>query len=131
MSSFQYDPPPSQSDGFLQTVRLVDDGEPIATARWHAAPGDADGVVQILDFRVDPSRGRRGHGKRLLAAVIEQCLVYHKLRKRPLRRLWLTLHHKRHVIARAFFLSQGFTHTATIKDVAADGDLLVYVRTFD
>lgn len=131
MSSFQYEPPVAKSDGFLQTVRLVDDGEPIGAARWHAPPGDSDGVVQILEFRVDPSRGRRGNGKRLLAAVIEQCVAYHKLRKRPFRRLWLTLHHKQHVIARAFFLSQGFTHTATIKEIAADGDLLVYVRTFD
>jgi GNAT superfamily N-acetyltransferase len=131
MSSFQYDPPISKSDGLLQTVRLIDEGEPIGTARWHAAPDEPDGLVQILDFRVDPSHGRHGHGKRLLAAVIEQCLLYHKLRKRPFRRLWLPLHHKRHVIARAFFLSQGFTHTATIKDIASDGDLLVYVRTFD
>lgn len=131
MSSFQYDPAITQADGFLQTVRLLDEGEPIGTARWSASPDDPDGVVQILDFRVALAHGRRGHGKRLLAAVIEQCLAYHKLSKRRFRRLWLPLHHKRHLIARAFFLSQGFTHTATIKDIAADGDLLVYVRTFD
>jgi hypothetical protein len=36
------------------------------------------------------------------------------------------------VIARAFFLSQGFTHIVTTKDLLLPtDDLLIYVRTFD
>ena len=66
-----------------------------------------------------------------MAALVEQCQLYHRNRKKTFRRLWLTLGHKRHVIARAFFLSQGFTHVSTIKDIARDEDLLAYIRAFD
>jgi GNAT superfamily N-acetyltransferase len=134
MPTFQYDPPLpplGNNDGLLQTVRLIEGCDTLATAIWHSAPDDTDGIVQLIDFRVVPTEGRRGHGKRLLTALIDQCLQYHRLRGRPLRRLWMPLHHKRHVIARAFFLSQGFTHTITLKDLAIDQELLVYVRTFD
>jgi len=134
MPSFEYDPslpPIEKTDGILQTVRLCAGRDTLGTAIWHCPPDDTDGIVQLIDFRVIRSQGRRGHGKRLLTAVIEQCLQYHRLRERPLRRIWMPLHHKRHVIARAFFLSQGFTHTVTLKDLAIDQELLVYVRTFD
>ena len=131
MSFLQYDPPLAEDNGVLQTVRLVEEGEAIAVARWYAPPDEGDGVVQLIDFRVEPAHGRRGHGRRLLAAVVEQCLIYHRLRRQTFRRMWMPLHQKRQVIARAFFLSQGFTHVSTLKEIAGDGDLLIYVRTFD
>ena len=38
---------------------------------------------------------------------------------------------KQQVIARAFLISQGFVHTATIKELLLDEDALVYVKTFN
>lgn len=128
---FRYDPPISPTAGILQTISLIEDGKAVGVGRWHSAPDETEGVAQIIEFYVPPAHQRQGHGKRLLAALIDQCQLYHRQRKTPFRRLWLPLHHKRHVLARAFFLSQGFNHTATIKEIARDEDLLVYVRTFE
>jgi GNAT superfamily N-acetyltransferase len=132
MPPISCDPPLAASDGFLQIVRLTEDGRPMGSARWHSPTGSSDGVVQILDFHIDLKFQRQGYGKRLLTAVIEQCIAYHKLRQIPLRRIWLGLNHRRHVIARAFFLSQGFTHIVTAKELLLPtDDLLIYVRTFN
>lgn len=131
MSSFQYDPPIGKTNGTLQTIRLMEGRQTIGSARWHAAADDDDGIVQILEFQIEPAHGRQGHGRRLMAALVEQCHAYHRLHGTPLRRIWMTLHHERHILARAFFLSQGFTHTTSIRDVARFEELLVYVRSFD
>jgi ribosomal protein S18 acetylase RimI-like enzyme len=125
------DPPLTPITPFLQTVALSQNNRAVATARWHVAPDAPDGVVQLLDFTVVPVRRRQGLGKQLLAALVEQCHAYHRARQVPLRRVWISLRQKQHVIARAFFMSQGFTHIATIKDLLKDEDALIYIRTFD
>ena len=78
-----------------------------------------------------PAVRRRGHGRRLPGAMVQQWMAYHAGRKTRLRNGWVMLRHKRHVNARAFFLSQGFNHVATIKDLLDGEDALVYVRTFN
>ena len=104
---------------------------PIGTAIWQSDTASDDGVAQILDFNITPAVFRQGNGKRLLASLVTQMLAYHRSRNLPARRLWILLRQKRHVIARAFFASQGFTHIATVKEVLRDEDGLIYVRTFD
>jgi hypothetical protein len=51
--------------------------------------------------------------------------------KLRLRRLWVSVEQKTQVIARAFLTQHGFHHTATMKELLADQDALIYVRTFD
>jgi ribosomal protein S18 acetylase RimI-like enzyme len=131
MADLTFDPAVANTDGFLQTVRLHVDGKVIASARWHVLPGTPDGVAQIVEFHVLPPYQRRGHGKRLMTALIEQVRAYHQIRKIPLRRLWIGLRHKSHVVARAFFASQGFTHVGTAKDLLLDEELLIYLRAFN
>src|SRR2546422_456048 len=118
MPQFAYDPPASgPAAGMLQTIRMTEAGRPAGVARWHAAADDSgdDGVVQLVDFSVAPEFRRRGYGRQLLAAVVDQARAYHRARGTTLRRMWVVLRHRRHVVARAFFLSQGFTHVATLK----------------
>jgi GNAT superfamily N-acetyltransferase len=131
MPEFTLEPPTAPTPEFLQTIRMTEDGKPVGAATWHAAQDTDDGVVQIVEFQIAQPMRRRGHGKRLLAAMVQQWTAYHAARKTPLRSAWLLLRHKRHVIARAFFLSQGFNHIATIKDLLEGEDGLVYVRTFN
>jgi ribosomal protein S18 acetylase RimI-like enzyme len=88
-------------------------------------------VAQIVNFHVLAPYQRRGPGKRLMGALIDQLRAYHQARRMPLRRVWIGLRHKSHVIGRAFFASQGFTHVATVKDLLTDEDLLIYMRTFN
>ena len=135
MPSFNHQPQlPSlardEGEGFLQTIQLRDRSEILATARWHAPMGQ-QGVVQLIELVVSPSHCRRGHGSTLLREVIQQATALHKLKKLRLRRLWVSVEQKTQVIARAFLTQHGFHHTATIKELLADQDALIYVRTFD
>ena len=131
MPEFTYDPAITPTTGFLQTIRMNEGGQPIGTAVWHAAVDSKDGIVQILEFNIAPQLRRHGSGKRLMAALVGQVLAYHRARKMPLRRLWAALRHKSQIIARAFFASEGFTHIATVKDLLANEEALIYIRTFD
>lgn len=131
MPEFIYDPPISPTPGLIQTIRMNEGQASIGTAIWQSASASDDGVAQILDFNITAALCRQGNGKRLLAGLVAQMLAYHRSRDIPARRLWILLRQKRHVIARAFFASQGFTHIATVKEVLRDEDGLIYVRTFD
>ena len=131
MPQFTYDPPISRAVGLIQTVRMHEGEIPVGTAIWQSATASDDGVIQILDFNIAAPLCRQGNGGRLMAALVTQTLAYHRSRKIPARRLWIILRQKRHVIARAFFASQGFTHIATVKDLLRDEDGLIYIRTFD
>src|SRR5690349_21479965 len=132
MPQFTFEPPTAPTPGFLQTIRMTEDGKSVGTATWHSAHDTQDGVAQIVEFQIAPPMQRRGHGKQLPAAMVQQWVAYHAARRMPLRRsAWVILRHKRHVIARAFFLSQGFNHVATIKDLLDGEDALVYARTFN
>ena len=131
MPHFTHDPPTAPRAGFIQTIRMLENDRSIGLARWHAADDSPDGVIQILDFNIEPAYRRQGHGKRLMAALVDECLAYSRARRQPLRRLWLTVRQKKQVIARAFMLSQGFSHIATIRDLLEGEDALVCIRTFD
>lgn len=131
MPHFTYDPSTAAQAGFVQTITMSERGKRLGVARWHAADDSPDGVVQILDFQIDPPFRRQGNGKKMMAALVEQCLAYSRTRRQPLRRLWVSVRQKKQVIARAFILSQGFTHIATIRDLLDGEDALVCIRTFD
>jgi GNAT superfamily N-acetyltransferase len=131
MPQLIYDPPTAPIAGFCQTIRMTEGDQIVGTAIWHAATDTHDGVVQILDFSIVKPHCRQGYGKRLMAAVVTETLAYHRARKVAPRRLWVLLRQKRHIIARAFFASQGFTHIGTVKDLLTGEDGLIYIRTFD
>ena len=131
MPSFTFDPPTAATAGFTQAIRMNVGERRTGTALWHAATDSTDGVVQILDFQIAEPHRRQGNGKRLMAALVQETLAYHRARNIPARRLWVALRQKRHVIARAFFASQGFSHVATVKELLTDEDALIYIRTFD
>ena len=136
MPNFRHEPelPSSGSaierDGFSQTIQLRDGDKTLATALWYA-PAGQQGVVQLIELTVDPSHCRHGLGSSLLREVIQQAISLHNLRKRRLRRIWVSVGQKTQVIARAFLTQHGFHHTATIKELLDHQDALVYVRTFD
>lgn len=135
----RYDPAlPAGSAGsapeapFIQTIRCVDGrGELMGDVIWHVPAGAADGVFQILHLRVRPGFGRQGLGGRLMEAAIAQAEQWHRARRIPLRRAWLSVEQKSQVIARAFLTGQGFHHIATASNLHRDQDALIYIRAFD
>ena len=139
MPELIYDPPVNARDardarearGFTQCIALVERDQSIALARWHAPREANDGVMQILDLIVAPEHGRKGHGRALLRAAIEQASEYFRARELRLRRVWILVQQKQQVIGRAFFTQNGFHHVATIPDLLRDQDALVYVRSMD
>ena len=134
MPDFSFDPalPASAAqDGFVQTITLRQGEQTLGFARWHAPCDTAQGVIQLLDLFIHPPHRRSGHGGRLLRAVIEQVTRHQRLRKHPLRRIWVSVEQKAQVNARAFLTQHGFHHTATIADLLKAQDALVYVRSFD
>jgi ribosomal protein S18 acetylase RimI-like enzyme len=131
MPQYAFEPPTAPTPGFVQTIRMSENGKPIGMAAWHAAQDTNDGVVQIVEFQIVPEDRRRGHGRALLTMMVRQWAAYHASRKTSLRSAWVVLRQKRHVIARSFFMSQGFNHVATVKDLFDGEDALVYVRAFN
>ena len=135
MADFLYDPPLPEKPAkalqpITQIIRLMQDKTEIAIARWHASD-PATGVVQLIDLTVHAPYRRIRHGKRVMTAIVAQCHAWHASHGHNLRRIWMTLRQKEQVIARAFFVQNGFTHTGTIKELLCDEDALVYFRTFD
>jgi GNAT superfamily N-acetyltransferase len=128
-----YDPPVSATttDPFLQTIQLNAGDQIIARARWISGAEPAEGVVQVLELTVAPAHRRQGHGKRLMNLLTDQCRQHFKLRTAKLRRQWIAVDQKRHVIARSFLMGFTFNHVATVKELLKDQDLLTYMRTFD
>ena len=123
----------------IQTIELFgdnhDDGDNavrvIGKAVWHADVATTDGVIQILEFSIDPTVRRQGFGKLLMGEVVRQSLAYQSLRKIALRRLWISLRQKTQIQARAFVSSVGFIHLGTVKELLTGEDAMIYVRTFD
>jgi GNAT superfamily N-acetyltransferase len=127
------DPPVTANspDPFLQTIRLKDGDQVIGHARWISGCEPAEGVVQIVELSIAPAHRRQGNGKRLMEALTRQCKEHFKLRKARLRRQWLALDQKRHVISRSFLMQFTFHHVGTVNELLKDEDLLIYMRTFD
>ena len=124
--------PPTRPAGaalpFVQTLKMSDDVEPIGHATW--ATG-GDGIVQLLDLSIQPHHRRRGHGRHFFRSVAEHAKAYHRLGGTPLRRVWVTVGHKRHVVGRAFLTGEGFHLLTSTSGLYTDEDLLVYVKSFD
>jgi len=137
MAQAAYFPPLSQgaeSQGiqqpFIQRIELREGATTIATAHWHTTGGQ-EGVVQLLDLSVVPEHRRKGHGSALMAAFKEQAALYGKTAGIPTRRLWVSVEQKTQVNARAFLTRHGFHHVATIRELLAKQDALVYLLSLD
>jgi GNAT superfamily N-acetyltransferase len=135
----RYDPPlpakgagPAPGAPFIQSIQCLNAGGIVmGKAIWHAPDGAADGVFQILHLQVRPELRRQGLGGRLLEASIIQATQWHRARRIPLRRAWLSVEQKSQVIARAFLTQHGFHHIATASNLHKDQDALIYIRAFD
>jgi len=132
MPDLHYIPPiahPSDQP-FLQRIDLIEGSSTIATAHWHAPVG-LEGVIQLLDLTVIPEHRRKGQGSTLLTAFIEQSVLYGKTTGILTRRIWMSVEQKTQVNARAFLTRHGFHHVATIKELLARQDALVYLKSLD
>jgi GNAT superfamily N-acetyltransferase len=118
------------TNGFLQTITLVDGKKTIGLARWHCG-AELDGAVQLVELLIDDQLRRKGNGSAILAAVIEQARAYHQLRKSQLRRMWAHVAQKSQINARAFLGRHGFHHISTITNLLKRQDGLIYMKTFD
>lgn len=130
MIHVEVNPPVSADDGslpFVQTVRLADGGRAVGHAVWTTG---GDGIAQLVHLSIDPAHRRRGLGRHLYRAVVEQCRTYHR-GPMSFRRLWVAVPHKRFVVGRAFLTGEGFHLLTSSAGVYADEDLLVYVRSYD
>lgn len=115
---------------FIQTLNIVKNRRTIGRLTWYA-PDTEDGVVQILDIRVEPAYQRQNHGSALLRACYEQAFaLFNKLDIRP-RRIWVAVEQKMHVQARAFLSRHGFHHVSSVKNIFQDQESLIYLRAFD
>jgi len=132
MPDIDYSPPISRppEQPFLQRIDLREATATIATARWHVPVGQ-EGVAQLLDLAVIPEHRRKGHGSTLLGAFIEQAVLYGQFARVPTRRLWVSVEQKTQINARAFLTRHGFHHVATIKELLAAQDALVYLKSLD
>ena len=134
MPDFRYYPPvdsiPATLGGFVQEIRVEDRRQLLAFARWHAPTGE-QGVVQLLELTVVPERRRQGFGGSLLRESIRQAASYHRAAAIPFRRFWVSVEQKSQVVARAFLTQHGFHHVATIANLVAKQDALIYVKSMD
>ena len=131
MPQFTFEPGTSPVAGLRQSICMSEGRTVIGSAAWHSPIDSKDGVIQILEFSIADAVRRQGNGKQLMGSLVREAIAYHQSRQVRLRRLWVALRQKKHIIARAFFASQGFTHIATVKDLLTDEDALIYIRTFD
>ncbi len=133
MPDIRFDPPlPStwEDHPFVQRVELHENDRVIATAQWHAPAGN-DGVVQLLDLSVEPSHRRQGLAGLILTAATKQIVALGKLRKTPVRRIWINVEQKTQIQARAFLTKHSYHHVATVKELLKQQDALVYMRSLD
>ena len=124
-------PPAKPVATLLQRIELRDaQGQLIGAAAWHLNCVD-EGVVQLVELTIDPKLRRQGHAGALLNETIAQARSVCRMKRVPLRRVWVALEQKTQVLARAFLTKHGFHHTSSVTDLLRDQDLLVYVRSFD
>jgi GNAT superfamily N-acetyltransferase len=133
MIQFHCDPPlPAlpHEKMFTQTIRLCDGDHELSRVTW-AAAAPSEGAVQILELRTDPSVRRAGHARQVLRRLLEQARALHQLREEPLRRLWIGVGHKTHVVARSLLSSEGFHLISSTGGLLMDQELLIYVKSLD
>ena len=110
------------------TVRLLDADRPVGRATWVITDA-GEGLVQVLSITIAPPDQRRGHGRQLLQALYGAARA--ELGTQPLRRAWIGVGNKVHVVARAFLTGEGFHHVGSNSGIYRDQDLLIYVKSFD
>lgn len=119
------------TQAFGQQVELLEGDDVVAHGRWLCSADISEGVVQILELTVSPTRARRGHGRQVMSAITEEAKRYFESRKVRLRRIWIAVEQKRQVIGRSFLMKFGFHHVGTVHEMLKDEDMLIYMRTFD
>lgn len=87
------------------------------------------GVVLIAHLEVEADHRRRGHGSRLLDALVRDAMSDPAVGR--LRRIVAPVAQKSQVHARAFFTRHGFHHTGTLNDLLRGEDLLIYSKAYD
>lgn len=130
MAQFRYAPPLERLSlvvGF-QTVELQDRRTPVARAVWQSLPS-VPGGCQLLWAEVTMEHRRRGNGSQVFAEATRQARLHFKSLRQPLRRM-MALIPQPNVSGRAWLVRNGFVHVNTLNDLAADGDVLVMLRTF-
>jgi GNAT superfamily N-acetyltransferase len=131
MITFDHQPPidsAKQGQAFIEVICMNDGTRRLGRAVWGLT---APGVVQLLEFEIEPAVRRSGHGRRLLTELIEQARQLHRLRRETLRRLWIGVGHKSQVVGRSFLTGQGFHHVGSTCGLLEDEDMLVYVKSLD
>jgi ribosomal protein S18 acetylase RimI-like enzyme len=110
------------------TVQLLDGDRPVGRATWAITDPD-EGLIQVLSITITPADQRRGHGRQLLQAMYAAARA--ELGTQPLRRAWIGVGNKVHVVARAFLTGEGYHHVGSNSGIYRDQDLLIYVKSFD
>ena len=133
MPDASFDPPlpTGPIDGFIQTVFLHEDKQPIGHAKWHVVGDGSTGIAQLLELTITPPHRRAGHGQALLTATLEQIRKFFRGKKLPPRRVWMNVNQKDQVNGRALLTEMGFHHVATIGALLKDQDALIYVLSLD
>ena len=111
-----------------RTVELHVEGRSVGRATW-AVTDQVEGLIQLLSIEIEPADQRRGHGHRLLHDLY--AAARSGLAPRPLRRAWVAVGNKAHVVARAFLTGEGYHHVGSNGGIYRDQDVLIYVRSFD
>ena len=111
-----------------ESVHLLAGDRPIGIGTFAVTEAD-EGLIQILSLAIEPADQRRGHGRRLLHDLYDRARV--DLAPRPLRRAWIAVGNKQHVVARAFLTGEGYHHVGSNGGIYRDQDVLIYVKSFD
>jgi len=128
MMELAYDPPLEQAAApLVQTIRLLDNGQPAGRACWHYS---APGIVQILELEIPPARQRQGLAGQLLEAIITQAKSHARRRRQPLRQVWIAVRQKNQILGRAFLTGHGFHHVGTLPKILPDEELLIYLKSY-
>jgi GNAT superfamily N-acetyltransferase len=114
---------------FFQTIELLEGESVIASATWFTT--GTDGVIQMLDIRVEASHRRRRVGTRLFKVLTKEAALFFKQRGGKLRRVICNAEQKSHIVARAFLTHVGFHHVQTIGNTLKQEDILVYLLGCD
>jgi GNAT superfamily N-acetyltransferase len=114
---------------FIQTIELLDDDKPIASATWFTTGND--GVVQLLNIRVVPEFQRKGVGTSLFKQLQREADRFMRTRNLRLRRIFCNAEQKTHIVARGFFTKLGFHHVQTLSNTLRNEDILVYLLGCD
>ncbi len=129
ITQFHYSPPTEKLAPLAaQTVEVMQGRTPIARAAWQPIAG-VPGACQVLWVEVSEPFRRQGNGALVMEEALRQAKQHARAHRLVFRRA-LALVAQPNVIARAWLGSRGFMHVNTLEDLAAEGEVVVMVRTF-